>query len=663
MLGKKTGSQQRSSFKEKLARIFRERELILRSEGTVSYTRVRSAPQMIAAGTTVAVAAWLIGANALAWWQEQRIEYKDAQIIEARVAYERLRTELSSYQDQLGAMADDILAQADGGGDVRGGLDLAELAAIASGIEGAFDQISRDLDVTEADRRRIIQSRDALHDRISALERELAAAENRVLALEGDVAYRDDRLDAERSTVASLSDSRDHWRNLAEGFEGDLHEARDTIAGLEGQLTQTVSALDEERARVADLNTIKQRLTDTVRSLEDGLSHSEARGEMLVANVSELTQAIQKIEENRLGLENERAQLRADLRALNSELNSQEATAQKNRERMDMLLLSVAELTENDVTLTPTGRTTLSNLEAEVGALMAELRSSRLQRADMEAAISEVVLGLAEVTGASRTSVSALENTEQKVEATRSLFGAVSEVQESQKDLILQFIDQAEANIARDEAVLSMAGLDIEQLLGKTGYPSGKGGPLEEVQLAVAGPHQDVLPVPESGGTADLNHDVGLLEDRLRKVSALNALMRCMPLISPVDIFQLTSKFGPRKDPITGQEAMHKGIDIGGWSGLRVHATAPGVVVRAESASGYGKLVIVDHGCGITTVYAHLREIKVQVGDKLDHRAVVGLLGSTGRSTGPHVHYEVRVDGEVTDPLKLIQAGRFVHKI
>ena len=662
ILGQQTGSNRRSGLRENLAWFFRERELILRSEGNVHYTRVRSAPQMVAAGAAIAVAAWLVGANALAWWQEQRIESKDAQIGEARVAYERLRSELSLYQEQIAGMANDILAGAaeDSSDSV---VDLEELAAITAGIEGAFDQISRDLDVTEADRRRIIQSRDALHHKISDLEQELSAAGTRIDSLEEDVSYRDDRLAAERATVASLTDSRDHWRGLAEGFEADLSTARTTIDTLEGDLEQTIAALDAERVRVADLDDVRERLTDTVRSLEDSLSEAEVRGEQLVGNVAQLTQTIATLQDNRLLLEDERAGLLADLATIEAELSLQETAAGKSRERMELLLLGVAELTENDVTLTPSERVTLATLETEVGELMSELRTARLQRADMDAAISDVVLGLAQVTGASRVKVAALEGADQKVSATRTLIDAVSEVQESQHDLILRLIDQAEADIARHESILSMAGLDIEYLLARAGYVSGAGGPLETVQMAAVNPHQDILPVPESGGTADLSSDVSVLESRLKKSAALTELMRCVPLISPVDIFQLTSKFGPRKDPITGQPAMHKGIDIGGWAGIKVHATAPGVVIRAGSNSGYGFMVEVDHGCGITTVYAHLRRIKVKKGDVLEHRDVVGTLGSTGRSTGPHVHYEVRVDKKVTDPLKLIQAGRFVHKI
>lgn len=662
MVRQEEGSNSRPSLKEKLAWFFREREIILRSNGRVRYHQLKSLPQMIAASAAAVFFAWLVAANTLVWWQEKRIVSKDAQIVEARVAYERLGSELALYQEQIAAMANDILADAEGGVTDRS-INLDELAMITKGIEGAFDQISRDLDVTEADRRRIIQSRNALHSKISELENTLEEAYGRVASLQEDVEYRDERLEAERRTVASLSDSRNHWRILAEDFEMDLGAAQAAIQGLEGRLRDSTAALNQERARTVDLEDIRQRLVETVSTLETGLAVSKARGERLVINIDQLTQTIQSLEADRGLLESERRDLRADLATIEAELSVQEIASEKTRERLDALLESVAAFGEKDLTNAPSERLALALLEQEVGTLMSELRTARLQRTDMEAAISDVVLGLARITGASNTKVAALEGPDQKVKATLSLVGAVSSVQETQKDLILRLIDQAEADIERGEVLIGMAGLDLDVLMAKTGYVSGTGGPLEQVQIAAVNPHQDVLPTPEAGGTADLRNNVGVLEDRLRKSAALNDLMKCVPLISPVDNFQMTSKFGPRKDPITGQQAMHKGIDIGGWSGIKVHATAPGTVIRAGRNAGYGYMVEIDHGCGITTLYAHLRRIKVKKGDVVDHRAVVGTLGNTGRSTGPHVHYEVAVDGTVTDPLQLIQAGRFVHKI
>ena len=101
---------------------------------------------------------------------------------------------------------------------------------------------------------------------------------------------------------------------------------------------------------------------------------------------------------------------------------------------------------------------------------------------------------------------------------------------------------------------------------------------------------------------------------------------------------------------------------MGAWPGTRVRATAPGVVTFAGRKGGYGRFVVVDHGCGIETAYGHLKKIYVKKGDNLEHRDALGEVGSTGRSTGPHVHYEVRIKGKPVDPYQFIQAGRYVFK-
>jgi murein DD-endopeptidase MepM/ murein hydrolase activator NlpD len=119
----------------------------------------------------------------------------------------------------------------------------------------------------------------------------------------------------------------------------------------------------------------------------------------------------------------------------------------------------------------------------------------------------------------------------------------------------------------------------------------------------------------------------------------------------------ITSPFGMRIHPVTGQRRMHNGIDIGAPTGTRVQTTAPGRVIHADNGDngGFGKLVIVDHGNGYQTYYAHLSEINVRVGDTVADNQKIGEVGSTGRSTGPHLHYEVRLNGEPQDPARFIR--------
>lgn len=149
---------------------------------------------------------------------------------------------------------------------------------------------------------------------------------------------------------------------------------------------------------------------------------------------------------------------------------------------------------------------------------------------------------------------------------------------------------------------------------------------------------------------------------RLDQLNGLSAAMNHVPLSMPVSTgsFDKTSGFGARVDPFTGRYAFHPGIDLAGPWGSVVHSTAPGVVVFAGYRGGYGNLVEIDHGYGIRTRYGHLSAITVRVGARVGKGGGLGRVGSTGRSTGPHVHYEVWYDNVVKNPNNFIEAGRHV---
>ncbi|TVV75619.1 M23 family metallopeptidase [Sphingomonas solaris] len=121
-----------------------------------------------------------------------------------------------------------------------------------------------------------------------------------------------------------------------------------------------------------------------------------------------------------------------------------------------------------------------------------------------------------------------------------------------------------------------------------------------------------------------------------------------------------TSGFGVRSDPFRGGAAMHAGIDLAGPIGTPIYATADGVVGRAEWANGYGNLVELDHGRGIATRYGHLSKIIVHPGDLVKRGDLIALMGSTGRSTGSHLHYEVRLDGRAVNPVPFLQSADYL---
>lgn len=132
-----------------------------------------------------------------------------------------------------------------------------------------------------------------------------------------------------------------------------------------------------------------------------------------------------------------------------------------------------------------------------------------------------------------------------------------------------------------------------------------------------------------------------------------------IPSGRPVNSANLTSGFGVRSDPFRARAAMHPGIDLAGPLGTPVYATADGVVDRSEwNNGGYGNLIEIDHGQGIQTRYGHLSQRIAQPGQIVHRGDLIGLMGSTGRSTGSHLHYEVRIDGRAVNPVPFLQASR-----
>ena len=130
-----------------------------------------------------------------------------------------------------------------------------------------------------------------------------------------------------------------------------------------------------------------------------------------------------------------------------------------------------------------------------------------------------------------------------------------------------------------------------------------------------------------------------------------------IPSLVPVDGVKLTSDFGMRWHPVLGGRRQHKGIDLAAPTGTPIHAAADGVVGRADWFSGYGLYVALEHGGNIETRYGHMSRLNVAAGQTVHKGDIIGYVGTTGRSTGPHLHYEVRVAGEAVNPMPYLQSG------
>lgn len=179
-----------------------------------------------------------------------------------------------------------------------------------------------------------------------------------------------------------------------------------------------------------------------------------------------------------------------------------------------------------------------------------------------------------------------------------------------------------------------------------------------EANAAVGGPLQ-MLATSADGSLDPRFERLGL---SLARMSALERALDGVPQIVPASDQRITSAFGYRRDPFTGRSAMHSGIDFKGATGSPIYAAATGVVSFAGRKSGYGNCVEVTHPNGIVTRYAHLSRIDVKGGQSIEAGETLGGLGSTGRSTGPHLHFEVRINGRAVNPRPFLETAPDVLK-
>ena len=196
----------------------------------------------------------------------------------------------------------------------------------------------------------------------------------------------------------------------------------------------------------------------------------------------------------------------------------------------------------------------------------------------------------------------------------------------------------ADRRATRDEAALRQLGLDPRAMLAS--MRSAQGGPLEKLSTS------------RDGSTDPRFERLGL---SLARMDALEDGLEGIPQVMPADSGEITSGFGYRADPFTGGGAFHPGLDFRGAFGAPIHAAADGTVSFVGQIRGYGNVVEVSHGNGLLTRYAHMSKTMAKVGQRVAAGDVIGAIGSTGRSTGPHLHFEVRINGSVVNPRPFLE--------
>ncbi|NIZ10817.1 DUF5930 domain-containing protein [Pseudooceanicola sp. HF7] len=223
---------------------------------------------------------------------------------------------------------------------------------------------------------------------------------------------------------------------------------------------------------------------------------------------------------------------------------------------------------------------------------------------------------------------------------------------EDQNDAIFRQLEDAmQVSVEPLDKMFRAAGMNPDSILDqvRSGY-SGQGGPMTPISFSTMGE----MPNPDADRANAILEELDQLN--LYRIAASKA-----PFATPVkSSFRFTSGYGRRRDPKTGGIRSHMGVDLAAPVGTPLYATADGTVVFAGWSSGYGRLVKIQHAFGIETRYAHMSRISVKVGQKVSRADRIGDMGASGRVTGPHVHYEVRVNGTPVNPMTYIKAAKNV---
>lgn len=278
------------------------------------------------------------------------------------------------------------------------------------------------------------------------------------------------------------------------------------------------------------------------------------------------------------------------------------------------------------------------------------------QNKDLENAFSKIETKVQRILSSYDTVVSERDKARGKLE---DLTIELANLRATQEEVMKRVSESTEVNIVGVEKLINMTGLDPDQLLKQLQLadeettellPNGQGGPFLELSALPLDARDPLVP------------KVAALDLQMGRWHNLQRIVRMLPLAGPVDHYRLTSGFGKRLDPLRKRWSHHSGVDLANHNKTPVLSPAPGTVVFAGWFGGHGRLVEIDHGLGIRTRHGHLKKILVKRGQRVEFRDKIGLMGSSGRSTGTHLHYEVRVNGTPVNPLKFMKAGKYVFK-
>lgn len=291
-------------------------------------------------------------------------------------------------------------------------------------------------------------------------------------------------------------------------------------------------------------------------------------------------------------------------------------------------------------------RAEMTRLEADVAAIK---EAAKVQAARVEQR-QKIIAGVLSGKGSPADVGMPIENVSVDADSAmaREVLAPLRQVEARQAQLAAKAQRTAQIRLHLTQQQLRKMGIQPERFVS-----GGMGGPYEAAPEGAAA----------AGGEASADAQFRSLFQTWQKLDVLEQSVIAIPSLQPVENMRLTSSFGVRSDPFHGTAAMHAGIDIPGPVGTPIYATADGVITRANRWAGYGNAIQINHGKGIETRYGHLSKILVTANTRVRRGQLIGLMGSTGRSTGSHLHYEVRVDGKALNPMPFMQNTSVIEQV
>jgi murein DD-endopeptidase MepM/ murein hydrolase activator NlpD len=236
---------------------------------------------------------------------------------------------------------------------------------------------------------------------------------------------------------------------------------------------------------------------------------------------------------------------------------------------------------------------------------------------------------------------------------SKDVYSRITSLDTRQRDMLDALEESVDEKVREFEEVIAGTDiLDTENFMARV---------LPESALAIGGPY---IPLSDRAGlNSRLHQQIYRISNNLDRLQNLSQSMTKIPLATPIHDYSLTSGFGARMDPFKKRAAFHAGVDFGTPTGTPVHTTLPGTVTQAGYKGPYGLMVEIDHGNGFRTRYAHLNRSRVQRGQRVEFQQHIADAGNSGRSTGPHLHYEIWFDGKVRDPIAFLNTGKQIFNI